>query len=628
MLNQYFSQLLVLVKRLLLVYVAYFVCRLLFFFFNKSYFPEITFFDFFSISFFALRFDTFSIFACNSLFILLSSLPFNFSYHSIYQKIQLWVFTITNSVFLLFNLIDIAYFPYIKKRSTADILKQAGGQTDLSTLLPQYLKEYWYVLLIFIALIIFLVYFYKKIKNKPIQYTHNLKHSTALLLVWLFACSLTVLGIRGGFQRVPIDVVDAGLYTTPKNISLLVNSPFTILKSMDKDELKPLNFEFKNPSLEQVYNPVQTFNNKSFQKLNVVVIMLESFAKEYTKLGKIKSYTPFLDSLMDYSLTFSNAFSNGHKSIEGIPAIVSSMPSLMENPIINSTYANNIYESFPTHLKPEGYTCAFFHGGTNGTMNFDSYALQAGYDYYYGRTEYNNDADFDGFWGITDEPFYYFSIKKMSEMKQPFHSAIFSLSSHHPYFIPEKLKNKFPKGTLENHESIGYADYALKKFFEEAKKQSWYSNTIFVISADHSSLSNHPFYSNLLGQFTIPIIFYKPDNSLKKEYKHVFQQTDILPSVLDYLGYNKPFFSFGKTYKDTTNRFAVYYTNSTHFFITDSLLLNFSDFKLNNLINYRRDSLLAHPLPLESVLNREKRWFEAFIQTYNNRLINNTCSAK
>jgi len=609
--------------------VAYFICRQFFFLFNKSYFTDISVAEYTSINFFALRFDTFSIFACNSLFILLSSLPFNFTFNSFYQKILLWVFVVFNAIFILFNLIDVAYYPYIKKRSTADILKQVGGQTDLSTLLPQYLKEYWYVVLIFTILIVLLVYFFKKVKVKPVQYiNYSIKNTIGLFFIWLLTCSLTVLGIRGGLQRVPIDVVDAGVYSSPKNISLVVNSPFTILKSMDKNELKPLGFISENDVLEKIYNPVKTYNGAGFQKLNVIVLMLESFAKEYTKLGNTKSYTPFLDSLMDQSLTFSNAFSNGHKSIEGIPAILSSMPSLMENPIINSTYANNLYESFPTHLKPEGYTCAFFHGGTNGTMNFDSYAKQAGYDSYFGRTEYNNDADFDGFWGITDEPFYNFSIKKMSEMKQPFHASIFSLSSHHPYFIPEKLKNKFPKGTLENHESIGYADYALKTFFNEAKKQAWYNNTLFIITADHSSLSDHPFYSNLIGQFCIPILFYKPDNSLKKEYKQVFQQTDILPSVLDYLGYTKPFFSFGKSYKDTTDRFAIYYTNSTHFFITDSLQLNFNDYKLSSLINYRRDSTLSHPLSTETGLNKEKKLFEAFIQSYNNRLINNTCIAK
>ncbi|MBK7818855.1 MAG: LTA synthase family protein [Sphingobacteriaceae bacterium] len=217
-------------------------------------------------------------------------------------------------------------------------------------------------------------------------------------------------------------------------------------------------------------------------------------------------------------------------------------------------------------LNAEGYTSAFFHGGTNGTMNFDSYAKQNGYSAYFGRTEYANDADFDGSWGIWDEPFLKFGVKKMNEMKQPFHSAIFTLSAHHPYKIPEKYKGKFAKGHLEIHESIGYADHAIRLFFQEAKKQMWYTKTLFVLVADHSSISDHPFYRNNVGQFAIPVLFFKPDNSLKRSYSKVFQQSDILPSVLDMIGYNKPFFSFGKSYKDTLGRYAVYYTDSRHHF--------------------------------------------------------------
>ena len=153
MLDHYFSQLFLLVKRLLLVYLAYFICRVLFYSFNQTLFSDISFFERLAIYFYAIRFDTFSVLVCNSLFILLSILPLTVFYSHTYQRVLLWIYAITNSVFILFNLIDIVYFPYIKKRSTADIFNQMGGQTDLSVLLPQYIKDFWYLLLIFIALV-------------------------------------------------------------------------------------------------------------------------------------------------------------------------------------------------------------------------------------------------------------------------------------------------------------------------------------------------------------------------------------------------------------------------------------------------------------------------------------------
>ncbi|MBK7311260.1 MAG: LTA synthase family protein [Sphingobacteriaceae bacterium] len=626
MLDHYFSQLFLLLKRLLLVYLAYFICRVLFYSFNHTLFGDIGFFERASIYFYALRFDTFSILVCNSLFIILSILPVTAFYSGAYQKILLWLYAITNTIFLLSNLIDIVYFPYIKKRSTADIFNQMGGQTDMSTLLPQYIKDFWYLLLIFIVLVFLLVRFYKKIKISPRSYTYNAKSLTYLILIFLLSASLTVLGIRGGFQKIPIDVVDAGQYTKTQYTSLVLNSPFTIIKSFEKKELALLDFGIADP--ETIFNPIHHYKNDTLQKLNIVVIIMESCAKEYTKLGKLKSYTPFLDSLMDHSLAFTNAFANGHKSIEGIPAILSSMPTLMEDPFINSTYADNFYPSFANILNAEGYTSAFFHGGTNGTMNFDSYAKQNGYSAYFGRTEYANDADFDGSWGIWDEPFLKFGVKKMNEMKQPFHSAIFTLSAHHPYKIPEKYKGKFAKGHLEIHESIGYADHAIRLFFQEAKKQMWYTKTLFVLVADHSSISDHPFYRNNVGQFAIPVLFFKPDNSLKRSYSKVFQQSDILPSVLDMIGYNKPFFSFGKSYKDTLGRYAVYYTDSRHHFLNDSLVIDLVNYKINNVINYRRDSILEKGLINSYPFETEKRYCEAYLQLYNKRLINNACTAK
>jgi phosphoglycerol transferase MdoB-like AlkP superfamily enzyme len=632
-LSNYFSQLYVLFKRLLPVYLAYIICRLLFYAFNRTLFSDNSFGELLYVHFFGLRFDTFSIIVSNCVFIFLSILPVNAFYSKLYQKILLWLFMLSNSVFMLFNLIDIGYYPYIKKRSTSDIFNQVGGQIDLSTLLPQYLKDFWYLLVIFILMVCALVFFYRKIKIVPRSYSYDKKSIRNLSIAFILVCSLIVIGIRGGVQIIPIDVVDAGKYTRTENLSLVLNSPFTIIKSFEKKELPLIDLGVKDP--ESIFQPEHHFKHDTLQTPNIVVIMMESCAKEYTKLahlfdaqGKIKSYTPFLDSLMDQSLTFTNAWANGHKSIEGIPAILSSMPTLMEDPFINSIYADNIYPSFANILKPLGYTTAFFHGGTNGTMNFDSYAAQVGYDSYFGRKEYGNDDDFDGFWGIWDEPYLKYTVKKMSEMKQPFHSAIFTLSAHHPYKIPEKYRGKFPKGHLENLESIGYADYALRLFFNEAKKQTWYNNTLFVLIADHASISDDPFYRNNVGQFTIPALFFKPDNSMKGTYARVFQQTDVLPSVLDLIGYSKAFFSFGKNYSDTTERYAVYFTDSRHYFVNDSLVLDMIDYKFNNICNYRRDSTLDHGLITTAPFEREKRYCRAYLEVYDKRLINNACTAK
>ncbi len=529
------------------------------------------------------------------------------------------------------NCVDVGYFRFTKKRSTSDLFEQIGGQTDIGKLLPQYVKDFWWVLLIYILLVMVLIYLYKKIKPIVVQkyvFT-NIKEALLVFLVFVFFSGCIVLGIRGGLQRIPIDIVNAGSVTTPEEVPLVLNTPFTLIKSVSQTALTNYNF-YNEAFLKAHFNPVHHYKDSIFQKHNVVVIILESFSKEYTKIGANMGLTPFLDSLMDQSLLFTNAFSNGSKSIEGIPAILSGLPSLMDNPFINSIYANNVQTSFASVLGKEGYSTAFFHGGINGTMNFDDWAPSAGYANYFGKKEYGNDDDFDGFWGIWDEPFLQYAVKKMSGLKAPFHSAIFTLSSHHPYFVPGKYKTRFPKGPLENSQSIRYADNALRQFFISAKKESWYNNTLFILSADHASISEHPFYSNVVGNQSIPIIFFKGDNSLKSKNNMAFSQMDILPSALNLLGYNKPFFSIGRSYLETSSNNSYSYGNSTHYLYTDSMLYSFSAPELKTVFNYKRDSTLANNLlnknaGLDAKMTEE---FKVFIQIYNQSLILNSGSVK
>lgn len=627
----YLKQLYILINRLLIVYLLYFISRLLFFIANINYFPSVGIGAFLKNSFLGLRFDSFSIVIGSSLFILLSLLPVNFYFKSAYQKILKWTFILPNSLFIIANFIDIGYYPFIKKRATSDLFDLIAGQADLGKLLPQFAKDFWWIVLAYIVMMILFVKLYNRTKiNFEANYLKVRANQWSLILIlFILSIGFSVLGARGGLQRIPIDIVNAGSMTKPDEVPLILNTPFTLIKSANYKPVEELNF-YTEEELKKIFNPIHHFKDSTFRKENVVVLILESFSKEYTKLSRKESYTPFLDSLMGNSLVFTNAFSNGTKSIEGIPAILSSLPSIMENPYINSIYANNYQTSFASILKKEGYQTAFFHGGINGTMNFDDWAPLAGYENYFGRNEFNDDKEFDGFWGILDEPFLKYSIKKMNEFVEPFHTAIFTLSSHHPYFVPEKYKNKFPKGKLENSESIGYADYSLREFFNSAKKTKWYNNTLFILCADHASLSESNFYGNVVGNLTIPILFFKGDNSLKSENNQVFSQIDILPTALNYLGYNKAFFSFGEAFTQKQFGNDCFYHNGTHYLYCDSLVFCYNNFNLNTVYNYKRDSTLSANIisrfPLSDTLGKEK--FRAFIQTYNSTLIHNSGYAK
>lgn len=623
----YIDRIKLFLKQIGLVFFIYFLCRFIFFIINYKQFSTLDFFDTLKLFVYGIRFDAFSISVSNAIFIIISMLPFKVADKKWIQKINVFLFIVFNAIFILSNSIDFGYYSFIKKRSSFDILNQVfGGQTDVLSLLPSFIKDFWYVVILYILLMYLFMRLNKSLltTRKPLTGNYTLKQKVQISFICIFIISITFISFRG-IARVPIQLIDAGQYAKAQYVDIVLNSPCTILLTMDKINISEIH-EVDEQVAYNTVNPIKEFKEKTFTKKNVVVIILESFSKEYTGLGKRKSYTPFFDSLLSKSLVFNNAIANGRSSIEGIPAIVSSLPNLMFNPYINSTYSSNKLTNFASILNNEGYQTSFFHGGTNGTMNFDSYASLSGFDNYYGRIEYNNETDFDGNWGIWDEPFLNYTAQTLNSYSKPFFATIFTLSSHHPFKVPNKYSGKFPKTSLEIIESIGYADYALAKFFETAKKMKWYNNTFFVLVADHTSISHDELYNNDVGHYQIPIVFYESNNSLKGINNKLMQQIDIMPSVLDYIGYNKPFFSFGNSIFDNKSSGNAIYFNSGNYYLTnDSLYFVFNNLQLQQVYQYKNDSLLRNNIYNSegTIYKHQQDYLKAYVQFYNYALINN-----
>jgi len=624
-------QLKALLKQILFLFFVYELCRLLFYLFNADYFRDVPTTEFLLLFIYGLRFDAFSICALSSVYILLNSLSFKFYFSKPYQLALAFFFIVPNSIGILLNFIDFAYYPFNHNRSNYNVIGFIiNGETEFSKLLPHFLMQYWYVALIFIVFELLFIKFYFKTRanSRHNSVSINLKNIMLLIGVFVLLNGLTILGIRGGLQRTPIVILDAAAYTSPKNIPLVVNTPFFVLKTAELNAISTLSIVSKEEEYKH-FNPIHfpKRNQEEFKNLNVCVIILESFSKEFTKIGNRKSYTPFLDSLMSQSLVFKNGIANAKTSIEGIPSIVASIPSYMSNPYINSMYSNNEIESIATLLKTKNYSSTFYHGGTNGTMNFNSFAKAAGYNNYFGRSEYNNDEDYDGQWGIWDEPFLQRVVEEMTKQKKPFFSTIFTLSSHNPYKVPQKYTHKFPKGNLDILESVGYADYSLKQFFKSAQKQDWFKNTLFVLCADHTALSEDNYYISRFGQFSIPIVFYQ-EGILANQQGNVMQQIDIMPSLMGYLNFDKPYYAFGNNVFDSIKKPAMYYLNPSYYCVTDSILLVMNDYKFTEKYNHIRDSNMAIGLSLNPNDDKLLNFCKALIQRYNNDLIENKMKAK
>ena len=627
--------LLITLLKLIIVLIFFFISRICFYLFNIHYFSSLGFGDAMRIFFLGLRFDVSAILIINAPFIFFNSIPFRFRYNKAYQVLVNVFFYVVNIVGLMLNFIDLVYFRFTLKRLTGDIFSYLTVGGDFGALIPQFLHDFWYVLVVWGLLSFLLVYFTIRLsvaapkgKSKSNRVSYLFIHTFLFLLIGF----VTVIGIRGGTQLRPIGIITAGNYTTAKNVPLILNTPFSIARTLGHGTLKTLIFYKKDEQLEKIYSPVHKSHKDQFKKLNVMIIIMESFSREHfgslnrdLENGEYKGFTPFLDSLSQHGLMM-NGFANGKTSIQGIPAVLSGIPSLMNESFIQSNYSTDKTQSLANLLKSQGYTSAFFHGGTNGTMGFDSYTKIAGFDHYFGRTEYHNEADYDGKWGIRDEEFFQYTKKTMDHLPQPFLVAIFSLSSHHPYTVPPKYAHKFRKGKLPIQESVMYADYSLSKFFKAAEKMPWYRNTLFVLTADHTSEGYYPYYQTDAGQFAVPILFYKPNEKIEGNSDDVAAQTDIMPSVLDYLNYNKDFIAFGSSVFDSTApHFSVHYVSGVYGMIKDGYLLEFDGTKATAFFDLRKDKMQKNNLVEKNlpVMKKLEDFLKAYLQQYNNRLIEN-----
>ncbi len=619
----------VLFKHLFVLIVLYQVMRLIFFFYNRHHFPEVDFYDMLRMMHGGLRFDLAALVYLNFLYIFLYLLPVSIREGAVYQRILLLVFLLTNAIGIAFNLMDVFYFDYILKRSTVEVFMFAG-EKNMGPLAFQFVRDFWWGFVLFVIVVWVLIRWYRRFERSFQEQVYDWKYYLTGLTVLLMVMYFSVVSIRGGFSRAtrPINMNNAGAYIErPKEMAIVLNTPFAIIRTLKKQVFKPVHY-FSDEEAARIFNPQKDFTSSSpMKKKNVVIIIVESLAREYTGLlnrdiDAYSGYTPFLDSLMQQSHTFTNAYANGRKSIDAMPSVLTSLPSLVQ-PYVLSPYATNRLLGLGTILKNEGYRTAFFHGAPNGSMGFDAFVHLAGFDEYYGMNEYGHSDDFDGYWGIPDDKFLQFMAGTLEDFRQPFVAAVFTLSSHHPFKLPPGFEGKFKGGPLPIHKVVQYTDFSLRHFFNRIKDKDWFENTIFVITADHCNQTKLPEYNSSLGYYAVPIIIYEPGEQDKVLDSTLTQQADIMPRVLRRLDYHGKILSFGNDPLTEKHPFVVNYTGGTWEYMQDEYLLRFRDDKVTGLFNYKKDRLLkknllkqAHP-DTSAMLRRLK----AFIQQYKNRLI-------
>ena len=630
----------VLLYRFFLGYLFYFIARSFFVLFNTDLIEVHTFSEFLKLCLYGLTFDTAALFYVNAIFLLGSIIPGTFVTSKKYQNSLFGVYMIFNSIGLSMNYIDVVYYRFNLNRLTSKAFEVLENESNGFALFLSFLTDYWYVFLLYSMSLFLWVKAYKLLAVKRVEKAHMPSYVISSIVLFVAVAASAIIGIRGDWRHStrPITLIHAmEKVDHPSQADVVLNSPFTFIRTYGKNSFK-YSQDFSEAQIEALIQPIKTYSNlNEFDTPpNVVIFILESFGREYwgamngsTEIEGFESFTPFLDSLAKHSIVFSNAFANSRKSIHGMPSVLAGIPSF-ETAYTSSQYATQPLQSLVSISEEMGYATSFFHGAPNGSMGLLGFSQVLGFDAYYGKNEYNNDADFDGVWGIWDEPFFQFMKQQLTEGANPFLATVFSVSSHAPFQIPEEYDGQFKEGYIPMHKCVQYTDYAIEQFMASSKNEPWFENTLFVFTADHGNQSHYDFYQKTINRFATPVMFYAPNKSWNEDRLDLAQHMDIMPTVAHLMGYEKPIRSWGRSLVGNEDSSLVvnYFGAGTYFFMNEEYICIYNgsdaigfyskeDYGLeNNLVESRTNAMNA----LE-----EKG--KAYLQDYNNRIVKGALEA-
>ncbi len=584
--------------------------------------------DLTTVIYWGCRMDISGIFYINLVFFIYYFLIQDLLSTSRKRLVAVSLLSVINLPFLAVNIIDLAYYKFNLRRSTVDLFRVA---TDSLHALGAFWKTWWYLFVLFIVLSFLSVIIFNRILKKS---SHDkggyLKRNLVPCLCFLLITGL----LARGFSDRPIIPSTPLLYLPAQYQSLSTNSTITLLYSLIKRQtiLKEKSY-YPVSGLDTIFTIRHQFRDEEpFNKMNVVVFIMESFAKEFADdKDPLRAKTPFIDSIMAESMVCNNAYANGLESNKGIVALLGGIPPFFDEPFYYSSYSNNSFRGIGTLLKEEGYNTNFFMGAGYDHFGFTRFSKMLGIDHYYSMNDYGNDSHFDGNWGIYDHYFLPYAARELVKKKSPFLSVIFNISTHFPNTLPDSLKAQFTiKGQNPAQNSISYFDYSLRLFFDIIKKESWYKKTIFVFSADHNIFLHGWEKAGLYKDFRIPIFFHLPGQRIHQAIDKPVQQLDIVPTILDIMHYKQPFMSFGQPVSDKDPGIVFNHFGDLYQAIDSSYLFGYNE-KTEQpayLYDFRSDTALAKDLLLKGQLPDQhavkmQEHLKAVLQYFNYSMINN-----
>lgn len=476
--------------------------------------------------------------------------------------------------------INIPYFMYFLRHINSSVFNwlEYGGDASLMILEE---KSYWIFFLIFILTSLSFLFFVIKI-SKVIFHEKNVnlknKEFIPALFISLILLLMCIFGIRGNVrQKERLQIAYAFFSMNSVYNQLPINPVFFFFKSlysstshylMEQDKAietteKILGLSLKDNNYNRPRN-IEEYNLNN--NPNIVIIFMESLSNEYILINRDNApLTPFLRELIDKSYYFDRFFSQGIHTNQGITSTLYGFPSILDYHMFKTYLINEIsrsvisifnqesqeedlipqYYGLPFDLKKYGYNNLFFMSHTPTFDNIESFLYKNGFDDVYHLHRYDAPSSVNN-WGISDSDLFKnaLSIFNLQHKKNiPFLGTIMTISNHPPYYYTDDFKNR---GINDSEHSVAYADSCLKTFFEEASKEEWFSNTIFVILGDHGKNVGEIKYDIPLSLNHVPLIIFSPlFRDMPQQIHNLASQIDVYPTLMGILGIPCSYYSFG-----------------------------------------------------------------------------------
>ena len=299
---------------------------------------------------------------------------------------------------------------------------------------------------------------------------------------------------------------------------------------------------------------------------NIVVFILESWTADWIgALGAEKGVTPNFDELAAGGLLFTDFYANGYRSSFGIPAVLAGYPSNPEGSVLNHPLKMDRLPTLGAALKKAGYATQFHYGGDDRFDDMHAFLIHSGFQKIVDRDAFDR-KDMNSKWGAQDHVLFKRVIDDLRGERTPFFSAMFTLSSHEPFEVPMETVFKGSDETSLFKNAVHYSDRSLKGFFDQARKESWYPNTLFIFVADHGHILPRHRANEVPERYHIPLLLY--GEVLKKGYRGtrratIGSQSDIAATVLAQLGLSSDAFLWSNNlFNRHRNDFAYYNFNT------------------------------------------------------------------